>query len=278
MPYLDEINPKTGHLDAGIVRERGLELADSYRSVSPFPHVVIDDFLPPEMLDMVLAHFPASEQAAETYDRSQERRKAGHNPDELAPELRNLFYAFNSRPFIKIVENISGIKGLIGDPYFIGGGLHEIAQGGHLSIHADFNHHPPLNLERRINVLIYLNRGWKDEWGGQLELWENDMSKCVMSCTPEFNRCVIFNTTSNSYHGNPHPIAHPDGIPRRSIALYYYTATWDGSKRNHNTQFRARRATADKPDYRIRATELASDLLPPLLFRWARKLKTRISA
>lgn len=275
MAYLDVVEGGSA-FDSGVTRERGLELAERYRTAHPFPHVVIDGFLPEAMLDLVLANFPVRDAAAVSFDRAQERFKRGYNPDQLCPALRELFYAFNSRPFIQVIENISSIKGLIGDPFFVGGGLHEIFQGGHLSVHADFNHHLPLNLERRINVLIYLNRGWKDEWGGQLELWENDMSRCVVSCTPEFNRCVIFNTTSDSNHGNPHPIAHPTGVPRRSIALYYYTATWDGRKRDHTTQFRPRPASADRSDLRVKAKELASDLLPPVVFRGLRNLKARV--
>src|SRR3954451_19085559 len=90
---------------------------------------------------------------------------------------------------------MTGIKGPIPDPYFLGGGLHEISEGGHLSMHADFNHHTPLNLERRINMLIYLNKDWKDEYGGQLELWDSEMTKKYHSIVPVFNRCVIFNST-----------------------------------------------------------------------------------
>jgi hypothetical protein len=166
------------------------------------------------------------------------------------------------------LENICGIRGLVPDPYFEGGGYHEITQDGHLSVHADFNHHGPMNLERRINVLIYLNKDWKDEYGGQLELWDNDMKRCVKSFVPLFNRCVIFNTNSNSNHGNPQPVNHPDGMARRSIALYYYTATWDATKRKHTTQFRVRPgATKDASDVMGKGLDLMADLMPPVLYR-----------
>ena len=136
--------------------------------------------------------------------------------------VRRLFYSFNSKPFIRVLENITNINGLIPDPYFLGAGFHEIGQGGHLSVHVDFNHHKVMNLERRINVLIYLNKDWDKTCGGQLELWNKDVSKSVKSVVPAFNRCVIFNTTDWSYHGNPEPVKHPAGVTRKSIALYYY--------------------------------------------------------
>ncbi|PXW22291.1 2OG-Fe(II) oxygenase [Paraburkholderia caballeronis] len=270
MTYLDAMDAKTAFISPEAARGKGAELQTAYADASPFPHVVIDDFLPPELADRILGHFASSRGGDDlnmSYDRAQERFKSSYHPDTLAPELRAIFYAFNSRPFLQIVENLTGIKGLIPDPYFFGGGLHEIRQGGHLSIHADFNHHMPLDLERRINLLIYLNKDWKDEYGGQLELWDTAMTKRHHSIVPAFNRCVIFNTTSKSMHGNPQPVSHPGNVSRKSVALYYYTATWDGSKRSHTTQFKVRPNSGDEQDWTIRLREWRQDLLPPVVNR-----------
>jgi Rps23 Pro-64 3,4-dihydroxylase Tpa1-like proline 4-hydroxylase len=267
MPFLTEMDESTGLLDAERVKEKGLDLRASYLAALPFPHIAIDDFLPSALLDRCLAEFPVSTTAEESFDRRQERLKQSFSPDRLTESSRQLFYSFNSRPFIQVIENICGIRGLIPDPYYLGGGFHEILQGGHLSVHADFNHHVPMNLERRINVLIYLNKDWKEDYGSQLELWDTGMQRCVKSYVPSFNRCVIFNTTSHSNHGNPHPVAHPAGVPRRSVALYYYTATWDETKRTHTTQFRTRPGTSDHPDRKVRNRELLADWLPPALHR-----------
>jgi hypothetical protein len=155
----------------------------------------------------------------------------------------------------------------------LGAGFHEIKNGGHLSVHADFNHHKPMNLERRINVLIYLNKDWKVEYGGQLELWDDDMKACQKSVVPLFNRCVVFNTTSTSNHGNPNAINHPQGIPRRSIALYYYTSTWSDEKRGHTTQFQARPGSADKKDYQVKRDEFLREITPPFIYRTMRKVQ-----
>ena len=277
MAFLTEMDPSTGLVSAEQVRDKGKELNGAYNAAQPFPHVVIDKFLPEPVLERCLAEFPSRGDSEMIFDREQERYKAQFNPEIVTPWVRNLFYSFNARPFIRVLENITGIQGLIPDPYFFGGGFHEIAQGGHLSVHADFNHHKPMNLERRINVLIYLNHNWKDAYGGQLELWDNAMTRAEISVIPEFNRCVVFNTTSNSNHGNPNPINHPDRTPRRSIALYYYTATWDGTKRTHTTQFRARSDTTDKIDWQVKTGELADDLMPPILVRNFRRVKRRLT-
>jgi hypothetical protein len=145
-------------------------------------------------------------------------------------------------------------------------------------MHADFNHHKPMNLERRINVLIYLNKEWRGEYGGQLELWDNAMTRCAKAVVPLYNRCVIFSTTSESMHGNPQPVNHPNRTPRRSIALYYYTATWDSLKREHTTQFRVRAGSADRIDWKVKAAELMYDITPPILLRNFRRMKTKPAA
>lgn len=277
MPYLAEMDCRSGYV-SGDIKDKGLELAESYKNASPFPHIVIEDFLPPAILELCLKEFPQALGGEDAeYDRAQERYKTQFNPDSLSDPVRTLFYSFNSKPFIRLVENITGIKGLIPDPYFLGAGFHQIRQEGHLSVHVDFNHHKPMNLERRINLLIYLNKDWREEYGGQLELWDADMKNCVRSFVPTYNRCVIFNTTESSYHGNPHPVNHPGGIPRRSIALYYYTSTWADTKRDHSTQFRVRPGTGDRVDMTIKKKEILVDLLPPILLRNAKRLRSLAS-
>jgi hypothetical protein len=260
-----------GFFTASAVDKRGADLAAGYKAAQPFPHIIIDDFLPPELLEACIRHLEVSAgENGVSFDREQERFKSQYNPDLMTPELRALFYSFNSRPFIKVLENITGIKGLIPDPFFLGAGLHETTQGGHLSIHADFNHHKPMNLERRINVLIYLNKDWRPEYGGQLELWDRSMTKKMVEVNPIFNRCVIFNTDTFSYHGNPEPVDHPKNTPRRSIALYYYTSTWEQNKHEHSTLFQVRAQSKDRASGRgLRgwAKLLAVELLPPALYR-----------
>lgn len=277
MTYLPS-NPSDPTLfDYEQVKTLGSELAEDYAAADPFPHIMIDNFLPEAAINLCLDQFPKKPDAdSQSFDRDQERFKTSFHPDYMEPPLRRLFYSFNSRPFIKVIENITGIRGLIPDPYFLGGGFHEIGNGGHLSMHADFNHHKPLDLERRINVLIYLNRDWKDEYGGQLELWRTDMSERVQSITPIANRCVIFTTTSDSMHGNPQPVAHPAGVTRKSIALYYYTATWDDLKASHTTQFRRRPGTEDKTDWRVRINETLDDFLPPIVNRQIARVRRRL--
>ena len=263
--------------DAASMQGLGEELAEAHAAAAPFPHTVIDNFLPPEIIAYCNANFPKKPGLGGlSFDRDQERYKSSFQPDTLDPKLRSLFYTFNSLPFIRVIENITGIKGLIPDPYFAGAGFHEITTGGHLSVHIDFNHHKRMGVERRVNMLIYLNDDWQDEYGGQLEFWNKDMSECVQSIVPLANRMAMFTLSNTSYHGNPNPVAHPDGKTRRSIALYYYTSTWDGTQRAHTTQFKQRSGSEDSADWTVRSRELINDFVPPVLSRQLLRLTRRM--
>jgi hypothetical protein len=204
----------------------GQERMDDYAFAEPFAHAVMDDFLPIEMAESLLAHFPAD---PKQHDKVYEKGYGGTHKRQISPydcddHMRAAFAFFNSAQFLRFIEGITNIQGLIPDPYFAGGGLHETSSGGLLGIHADFQVNESLQLFRRVNVLIYLNKDWQEVYGGKLELWDKSMTKKVVEVAPIFNRCVIFNTDADSFHGHPDPLTTPDHITRKSIALYYYKA------------------------------------------------------
>ena len=261
-------------LDQEECRSYGKTLGQTYQEASPFPHIVIDDFLDADLLRQVLAGFPSSENKS-YFDREQERLKFQYNPAEVDSAVtRNLFAELNSQAFLSFLEELTGISGLVSDPHFEGGGLHETKRGGHLGVHADFNIHGRLKLERKINLLIYLNENWDDEFGGHLELWDRQMSGCAVRVKPVFGRAVIFNTALDSFHGHPDPLNCPPERSRRSIATYYYTAAEDGlaSIPKRTTNFRARPGTDDRSDWQIRRYHFVNDWVPPKLQRWAHRL------
>lgn len=205
--------------------------AEQYRSNSPYPHVVIDEFITPSVLDTVLNNLPASSQAMQRHTRTAyladgrpaQLNKRSYSDIELSVPVRDLLWQLNSGPFLAWLERVTGIEALLPDPTFSGGGVHITDRGGLLRVHADFNKHPKYMLDRRVNLLLYLNKDWQESYGGALELWDSSMSRCEKSIVPVAGRCVIFSTTSTSFHGHPHPITCPQGMSRKSIALYYYT-------------------------------------------------------
>lgn len=202
----------------------GAEQRDTYVSAEPFPHVVLDDFLPAETLRAVAGSFPKpGELDWHVFDNPSQKKLAFEDERMIGADALRLLYQLNSAGFMLFLERLTGIEGLIPDPYFVGGGLHQIERGGFLKIHADFNRHPKFNLDRRINLLLFLNENWEESYGGHLELWDASVTRCVRRILPTFNRCVIFNTTDTSFHGHPEPLACPQGRTRKSLALYYYS-------------------------------------------------------
>lgn len=200
------------------------DLSKRYAAASPFPHIVLDNRLPEDLLRAVSAEIQASRVDPENdfYGSFQKRRIS--DVRKMPPHARRLIEDLNSAPFLEFLETLTGIKGLISDPYLEGGGIHQIGAGGFLKVHTDFNWHRRLSLHRRINLLVYLNEGWQEEWNGQLELWDEAVEKCEVKVSPIFNRMVVFSTTDRSYHGHPDPLACPEHVRRNSVAMYYYSA------------------------------------------------------
>ncbi|WP_299204325.1 2OG-Fe(II) oxygenase [uncultured Tateyamaria sp.] len=261
------IDPDTLLIDNDTAKAAGAAKAEIYQAAEPYHHACIDNFLPEALLENVLNELETLPAPEEGYSRAQENLKFSYIPERLPAYTKNLFYAFNSRPFILFLEQMTGIKGLIPDPYFMGAGIHKTLNGGHLDIHADFNLHGPMQVERRLNVLIYLNRDWKEEYGGSFEVWDKEMTRKMNSFVPKFNRMVCFSTGSDTFHGNPEPVNHPEGEARQSIALYYYTATWDATRKEHTTLFKPRPGSKDKADRLVARRALMQDILPPIVYR-----------
>lgn len=266
--------------------ERLQSLADQYRSEyrsgKPFRHVVMDGFLPEEDLDLVLEEFlQAQDEAWHRFDNPREKKLAERQETSFGPFTRHLLAAnFNSSVFLTFLESLTGIEGLIPDPYYEGGGLHQIVPGGFLKVHADFNWHKDLRLDRRLNVIVYLNRDWKEEYGGHLELWNRDMTKCERRVLPIFNRCVIFDTTDFSYHGHPEPLTCPEGMTRKSLALYYYSNGRPAEELSeaHSTLFQPRPGEImrrDVAELRRGPEAVVKALLPPIVTNAIAALRER---
>jgi hypothetical protein len=269
MSYLEPIvSGESVAFDGELCAARGAALRDAYASAKPFRHAVIDDFLPAPLLSRVVAEFPRRKPGR--FANPQSNLKTGYQLDAIESRfITNLLYALNSAQFLRFLEAMTGVAGLVPDPYYLGGGLHETARGGHLSIHADFNLHDTLRLIRRHNLILFLNDGWREEWGGALELWDAEMTAARQSVLPVMGRAVVFDTDEHSYHGHPEPLQAPEGVMRRSIALYYYTAPDRPLEavRKYTTQFQIRPGSSDRRDKQTAVRETLRDLCPPLLWR-----------
>lgn len=215
----------------------------AYAAALPFPHIALDGLFPDEDLERVLAEFPSpSDEGWKSFENRREKKLGYQAGLALGDGIHRFMTWMSSPPVLGFLEELTGIDGLIPDPYFGGGGPHQIVAGGFLKIHSDFNWHPKLRLDRRLNVLVYLNKDWPESYGGALELWDREMTRCVTRIPPLFNRTVVFSTTDTSYHGHPTPLACPPERSRKSVSFYYYTSGRPEEERSqpHDTIFRKR--------------------------------------
>lgn len=217
-------------------------LAERYRGNQPCPHILLKDFLDPAVAARMARQFPQPGSDAWTQYKHANENKLGMPKRELFPEtIGAVVDELNSPDFVAWISALTGIPNLMADPMLEGGGLHQSGPGGYLNVHTDFSmHHFHTNWHRRVNLILYLNPGWREEWGGALELWEPKMARCGAKYPPLFNHALIFNTDERSLHGFPDPLACPPGESRKSVALYYYTVDTGRKSSPHSTDYFAR--------------------------------------
>lgn len=221
-------------------------LTKTFCTAQPFPHVVIDNLFNEKLLQQLADEFypPEDERWHRFADPLRETKLASTSEANLPPTIQQFVRELNAEQFLNQISALTGISGLIPDPYLLGAGMHMIVPGGKLAIHADFNKHPIMKVDRRLNLLVYLNQDWDETYGGHLELWERSMQACVKRILPAFNRTVLFLTDDFSFHGHPEPLRCPEGRTRKSIAMYYYTNGRPASElrapEEHNTLFQER--------------------------------------
>ncbi len=236
MPYIFDLNALKTIAD---------ERQTDYQQAEPFPHIVLDNFLKPDSARAIIDNFPGLQDPID-WDRygnpGFEMKIASSKEEQFPAVIRQALHDFNSGVFVRFLQALTGIEHLFPDPHLLGGGVHLSGPEGHLGIHADFNWHPQLQAHRRVNMMVYFNEDWRPEYDGDLELWSTDACHCIKSIAPIFNRAVIFNAYSDSFHGHPRPLKLAQGQWRRSIAMYYYTAQRPEheTRAPHNTRYKGR--------------------------------------
>lgn len=255
-----------------------------YLNNPPFPNIYFDDFFNPEFLRLVLSEFPSLNEKGDGniyYKNPNEKKLATKGEGKFGEHTKRLTHFMNSQPFLEFLQELTGIEEtLIPDPYFEGGGFHEIKRDGYLKIHVDFHKHRTMGLDRRLNLLIYLNEDWDESYGGHFELWKRDMSECAAAIAPLFNRLAMFSTTGDSWHGHPNPLNCPPERSRRSLALYYYSNgrpehELDKSQRDRITTTFAERKGMDSPNMKVynSAVNFANKVLPAGVVRFLKSFR-----
>lgn len=226
-------------------------LRHEWRTAQPFPHIMIEPFLDAEFAREIAASYPTFGDARSVGHEFKFVNEVGKvqvtDSAKFPAPVARLNEMLANPEFLDQMAAISGIPRLQADPALAGGGMHITGPRGRLDVHVDFNYVEEKKLHRRMNLLLYLNETWDDQWGGGVELWDRKVKRRYQRFSPKLNRCVVFETSEISFHG-VEQVTCPPGHARQSFATYYYTSEapsgWKGEK--HSTIFRAR------PDERLK--------------------------
>ena len=192
---------------------------EQYTNAKPYNHIILDDVFDPQVLDKILEEWPSEDNPTWSKKECATSYKwdISHVP-AMGPTTQKFIQEVNSPEIAESIGALTGIEGLCRDPYMEGAGLHHIPEGGFLKMHLDFNWHPQLKKVRRVNMLVYLNKDWQEGDGGEIEVWNPEITELVAKEPPRFNRILIFSLNTHSWHGHPDPGAKI----RRSVAFYFY--------------------------------------------------------
>jgi hypothetical protein len=212
-----------------------------FEKASPFPHVLIENFFDPDRFVIVEEGFEAAlshkSHASKKKHKNVLLKTGTPKLFRMTPEQVEVYTLLHSSRFADLLMKITGIDPIFTDIENRGGGLHSSARGAYLNIHTDFNFHPSKGTHRRLNLIVYANSVWKEEWGGALELWNSDVSRCEAKFFPNFNSAILFETSEISFHGHPVPMTCPEGVTRKSITSYYYSKWPEGLERRKETNY-----------------------------------------
>ncbi len=216
------------------------ELKAKFDAGQPYRNLSIQDLLAEDFARTLVDNFPGQEAMRRHYQGLNEKKSEGSNFDQYHESFDQLRKGLATPEFLRFLEQVTGIDGLILPDDHRGTGVHQGVDGSFLDVHVDFSVHPVKNIHRRLNLLIFLVNDWKEEYGGALELWNEDVTECVTNIYPGYNKAAIFETSDVSYHGYS-TIILPEGVTRNSFFSYFYTPIAEGEKvKYHDTIFKAR--------------------------------------
>jgi hypothetical protein len=241
-------------------------LQSDYRNAEPYPHLVLENLFSPAALEGILAEMPDWNSKALVHQREDYLTKASlRSAVDMGDRTFDFVSAIHSAPFLYLISQITAVEALLPDPYMTGAGLTIMPEGGRFDIHADRNTDHYCGLRRRLVMLVYLNKDWSPDFGGQLELWDSAATACQKAVTPEFNRVVLFEVADANLHA-VRPITSGSGRVRRSLTVYYHTV--DSQVVLHNSIYAPKYLQKKEPFLRRASREV----LPPFVYRVAKRV------
>jgi Rps23 Pro-64 3,4-dihydroxylase Tpa1-like proline 4-hydroxylase len=218
-------------------------LRSKFETAEPFNHVVIDNFFTDEVARNIFKDMPGYDSDLDAkYDNAIEKKRTVQNWTKFSKNIYTAMTELVSQEFTKHLRYMTNEPELVADFGLSGGGIHLHQSGDYLNVHLDYDIHPKLDMKRKLNIIVYLNPNWKEEWGGNLGMWSHDSitsqpKELISSYAPIFNRAIVFDTTQNSWHGVTEGITAPDGEYRKSLALYYLIPTTDLDNKRQKALF-----------------------------------------
>jgi hypothetical protein len=241
------------------------KLRSEYQQAKPFKHLVMDNIFPTSLIENVTQEIPSMN--GDNWVHQEDENLVKYNLRSVVQLRENgakLVALLHSGTFLYFLSEVTEIWELLPDPYLQGAGFHLLPNNGKFNVHVDRNTAYETGLVRRLAMIIYLNKEWKHEYGGQLELWNADGSRCETVIEPTFNRTVIFEINHHNYHGVP-PVTCPKERTRNSFAVYYHTAATNSEKQiaPHTSIYGPRAYQNDGVSFR----KIVKDVTPPFLLR-----------
>jgi len=212
----------------------------------------IDDLLPDDIAQKIADGFPPTSEMR-LMKSFRELKYNSKSLDKFDPLIADITFALQDNRVIDKIAELTGIKDPHGDPHLYAGGLSAMTRGHFLNPHIDNSHDGEQQNYRVLNLLYYITPGWRSENGGNLELWDESVTKPV-EIPSLFNRLVLMATNDKSWHSVNE--VKVDGV-RRCVSNYYFSPhSPNGYETSHVTYFMAR------PEQKVRriVTKLDSDL------------------
>jgi hypothetical protein len=220
--YLEEMNSiDISHYLGDWINDPDTDFLMKFQNAEPFEHIIIPNFLNNNYANNISDNFPNNYETWHKYCNPLEVKYSFDNINELHEDLKNYFYLLSTDKMVQKMAKITNIPNLTYDDYLHGAGLHSHTRNGKLNMHLDYEKHPISGLQRRLNIILYMNKEWNPEWNGATELWNENMTKCITKSDVKFNTAIIFKTNEISWHGVPDKILCPENVYRKTLAYYY---------------------------------------------------------
>lgn len=214
------------------------ELKNQYINSKPLPHFIIDDFLPKDIFDLIcteIKNFPQDKWIVKNLKNSGIRKET--RDFTSSPALQETMIHLTSHSFVSWLNKITDCDQIIPDIHHLGAGLSAAPSGSFLGLHTDFNWNDTLKLNRKFNLIFYVNEKWEDSWNGELEFWDREKTECLHAIKPVPNRLLFWEYEQELIHGFSKPLNCPSGIERQNLMTVYYISNASPTSQPHKSEF-----------------------------------------